>query len=428
MKRVLKTSLIVTMVLLLLSACQNDSNLMVEEEGLSGKLRIAIINPTHIGNGRVHQLDEASKGPLYDKLRAFQTQNPNLDIELIDISFVTGEPSTIPTDPLPDIIEVVPYQTRWVAGPDELENLDPVVQLSGWNGAYAQLIDRTRVNGKAIMIPVKSEPMVVYYDEHIFGQLNIPAPHESWTWDDFVSASEQLNSNGFITDIPDKFDAVEPIIQGLGGAYTSEDGLHFIEHLDSDSTVAAFERYVSDMRVQRSNAANKGGQKALGIGRPSDLYSLLNDNINLRIARMPLFADGKRHNTMLTTGLAVSAESKNKTAAVELLRALVGDNEGEALRFANYNALVGESFNYMDKPLVQQEELLRVMEMETANSVPTTFQLNPQFFNHYGILNERSKEFADVFPMLLEQNSIKLALEMLASHVETLFQTQRGNW
>lgn len=430
MKRLSRTifNMMIVLLLLLLSACQNDTAPVVEEQQLSGKLRIAINRPAIIGNGHVHPLDGSIKGPIYDKLRAFQKQHPDLEIELMDISFLTDMPSKIPQDPLPDIMEVVPYQIRWVASPDELEDLEPIVQMSGWNGPFAQLIDRTRVNGTASMLPVRSEPMVVYYDERVFGQLNIAAPHDNWTWDDFVTASELLNAESYITDIPDSLDAVEHVIQGLGGAYSTEDGLHFIEHLDSASTVSAFERYVSEMRVLRSNAANKDGQKALGMGRPSELYSLLNDNINLRIARMPLFADGKRHNTILTTGLAISAESTNKSAAVELLKALAGDNEEEAVRFANYNALVKMNLKYMDKPLVQQDELLRVMELETANSVPATFQLNPDFLEYNGILYKRYKEFRDVFPALFEQDSVKPILEKLASIVETLFQAQRGNW
>ncbi|MDQ0063163.1 ABC transporter substrate-binding protein [Paenibacillus harenae] len=429
MRRIGRTIISVSIVLLLfLSACQNNTDPVGDEERLSGKLRIAINRGTIIGSGYVHPLDESTKGPIYDKLRGILKQHPDLEIELIDISFMTDEPSTIPQEPLPDIIEVVPYQIQWVAGVDELENLDPVVQISGWNESYAKLVDRTRLNGTARMLPIKSEPMIVFYDERVFGQLNIAVPHEGWTWDDFVAASEKLNAEGYVTDIPDEFDAVEHIIKGLGGAYTSEDGTRFIQYLDSESTVSAFERYVSDMRVQQFNGVNKSSPIALGMGRPSELYSLLDENIDLRITRMPLFADGNRYNTMLTTGLAIAADSPNKSAAVELLKALAGDNEDEAVRFANYNALAMKNPRYNDKPLVQQDELLRIMKLETADSVPATFQLNPEAVNHYGILNKRPKEFAEVFPTLFEQDSAEPTLKKLSSMIETLFQAQRGNW
>ncbi|MHA7965327.1 extracellular solute-binding protein [Paenibacillus sp. CAU 1782] len=418
---------VLTVSLLLLSACQNNTDPLKEnEEELSGKLRIAISQP--FASGRVHPLDTSTKGPIYDKLKIFQNQHPDLKIELIDISFTTGEPSTIPQDPLPDIIEVAPYQIRWVANGNDLEDLDPFVQISRWSDGLAKLVDGTRLNGTAYMLPIKSEPMVMYYDARIFSELNITAPDDEWTWDDFIMASQQLNAEGYVMDIPEKFDAIEPIIQGFGGAYSSEDGMHFIDYLDSDSTVAAFNQYLSDIRFQSSDGANKAGHKALGMGRPSDLYSLLDENTNLRIARMPLFADGRRHNTALTTGLAIAANSPNKTAAMELLKALTSDGEEEAVRFANYNALAMKNARFSTKPLLQEDELLNVMKLESEVSVPATFQLNPGMINHYGILNERPEEFAEILPTLFQQESAENALKQLAGMIETLFSTQRGMW
>ncbi len=429
MRRIRSTivCMLIVSLLLLLSACQNRTDPLKEEEDqLSGKLRIAIGQP--FASGRVHPLDSSTKGPIYDKLKAFENQHPDLEIELIDISFTTGEPSTIPQDPLPDLMEVAPYQIRWVANGNDFEDLDPFVQISRWTDGLAKLVDGTRLNGVPYMLPIKSEPMVIYYDEKVFGELYLTAPNEEWTWDDFIMASQQLNAEGYIVNIPDKFDVIEPIIKGLGGAYTSEDGMRFIDFLDSDATIAAFNQYSSDMRLHSSDAASKAGHKALGMGRPSDLYSLLDENPNLRIARLPLSSDGKRHNTVLTTGLAIAANSPNKTAAMELLKALTSDGEEEAVRFANYNALAMKNEKFSTKPLVQQDELLTVMKLESEISTPATFQLNPGMINHYGILNERPEEFANLLPALFQQDSPETALKQLAGMVETLFATQRGMW
>ncbi|GMK37557.1 hypothetical protein PCCS19_06110 [Paenibacillus sp. CCS19] len=436
-RRRIVTLSIVLVLLLPASACSRQSDLMVDEEHLSGKLRIAI--DTGASKGQVHPLDHSVTGPIYDRLIDFQAKHPDLDIEMIDISFLTSQASTIPQDPLPDIMEVVPYQIRWVANPNELENLDTLIQNLGLATPYEQLIDKTRVNGSAWMLPISNEPVIVYYDEQVFGQLGIPLPDDNWTWDDFISASRRLAEENYMTDIPDfpdgGFGVVEPIIQGLGGTYASNDGMHFSGYLDSESTVSAFNRYVSDIREQRSKRMSVIGkssyfnfdQVALGMGRPSELYNLLNDNMNLRITRMPLFADGKRHNTTYISGLAIFSQSKNKAAAEALLKELAGNGE-DAVNFANYNALGNRDHRFSDSPLVQQEELMRVMDLETMVATPSTFQLNPGFLGNYGILYLPPANITDAIKELFEPDSIEPVLQNLTHAVESKFPDQRGKW
>jgi ABC-type sugar transport system, periplasmic component len=423
---------LIAAVLLSLSACSKHSNNFdMDEEHLSGKLRIAIDTGAS-STGQVHPLDHSVTGPIYDRLNDFQAKHPDLEIEMIDISFITSQASTIPQDPLPDIMEVVPYQIRWVANPNELENLDTLIQNLGLAAPYEQLIDKTRVNGSAWMLPISNEPVIVYYDEQVFGQLGIPLPDDNWTWDDFISASRRLAEENYMTDIPEGypdggFNLVEPIIQGLGGSYASNDGMHFSGYLDSESTVSAFNRYVSDIREQRSRSMSVKGDKALGIGRPSELYYSLKDNMNLRITRMPLFADGKRYNTTYITGLAISSQSTNKAAAEALLKELAGNGE-DAVNFANYNALGKRDHRFMDSPPIQQEEMLRVMDLETMVATPSTFQLNPSIIGNYGILYLPPANITDAIKKLFEPDSIEPILHNLTHAVESKFPDQRGKW
>lgn len=325
-------------VFLFLSACQNNNIKVDEEEMAEEESSGALLVRLGADNSRPGWLTigplETAPGPIYDKLRAFQEEHPDLVLELL-----SDYPYDVP-DPFPDILELTPFQIRWVVE-NELEQLESVIQLNGWSGAYANLIERTNINGTTRMVPLKIEPMVVYYDQAIFNRLKIALPHEDWTWDEFVAASRQLNADGYNTDIPETLEAVEPIIKGLGGSYTSPNGDQFTGYLDSVATAEAFDQFLSHMKPQLANKAKRNSPAALGIAWPSSLYSRLTENVDLKIASMPVFPDGQRHNTMFTTGLVVSAESSSKTEALKLISALIDDIEKDAVRFTNYHVLIG---------------------------------------------------------------------------------------
>ncbi|NIK77800.1 ABC-type glycerol-3-phosphate transport system substrate-binding protein [Paenibacillus castaneae] len=418
--------IVILIMLILLSACQKQS-IGIEDKKLSGTIRIALSSGTKGGGWPAHTLGESDNGPIYDKIRAFVKDHPNVNVEIIGIDFVTNQPSTIPQDPFPDIIELAPNQIRWIAQ-GELENLDGLAQVSNWTEAYTKLVEKTQVDGSTWALPVRSDPMIVYYDSSVFQQLNLVAPSDGWTWNDFLSVSMSLANSGYSTDIPDQFDAVEHIIGGLGGSYVSKDGKQFHGYLDSEATIKAFEQYVASIRTQYVNKKAKSAQTALGMSRASDLYPLFKQGDVIKLAPMPVFPDGQKYNTMLTTGLALSSASKNKEAATELLKAIVGGNEEDAVRFANYNALVINDPRYYTKAPAQFEELLWYMGLETAVAIPSTFQMNSDTRNHYGVLNLHSQQFAEAYPNVFIEGKEKQTLEQLAAFIDSLFPTLKGKW
>lgn len=333
----------VLMLIMLAGACQSVDRSETEEE-IAGSVSLYLAaGYTGAGSIGVPSLDHA-QGPVYDRIRAFRQRYPEIVLEFGEYHYLGG--STFP-DEFPDVIEITPYQARWVAE-NELQELGSTV--SAWSadqtGGYAEVIERMKIGGLVWLLPLKVEPMVAYYDETVFAHLGIQTPHDHWTWDDFLAASRQLAQYGYVTDMPDTFEAAEPIIKGLGGSYTSPDGAVFTGYLNGAATIAAFEQYLSILNETRTEGKGAGDTPALGIAWPSELYPILKDHADIRIARLPVFSDGNRYNSMFATGLAMHSGARDKTAALELMKAVLDVQDRRLLRFVNAHALTAREPRY----------------------------------------------------------------------------------
>jgi hypothetical protein len=419
------------LVLVLAAACQKDNaallnDEMPEEEDLwEGEAPEELQVQITVALGRGAYSVESKSYPILERIRSYQEAHQDVGVKSHELMYMSGVPFQI--DPFPDVIELAPHQARWVAD-GELETLDSVVQMIGWSGAYADLIERTKVNNHVRMLPINAEPLVVYYDEEVFGRLNLSLPHDDWTWDEFISASVLLDANGYSVSIPDSFEIYEPIIKGLGGGYISQDGSTFTGFLDGEATVRAFEQVIASFGEQRANAINRNRPIALGIDWPSALFSQLDENEHLKIARMPVFPDGNRYNTMFTTGLSISSQSKFKSTALELVKSVIEADDREAVRFANYHALVTREGRFQSRPPAQTGQLLDIMELETQIATPNPFQLHTNIIFYQGLLYNHEDVFFKSFPQIYEQGTAEPVLKQLAGILDTLYPSMKGNW
>lgn len=372
------------------------------------------------------ELESPEQLMIYQKLNEFKNNHPDIIVTHESVLYFPG--GTFPSDPFPDVIELAPHQTRWVAD-GELELLNSIVDMIGWSGEYADLIERTSINGNVWILPVTAEPLVIYYDEEVFQRLHIPLPHDDWTWEAFVDATIQLDANSYNISIPDNFEIYEPIIKGLGGSYHSPDGSVFTGYMDSEATISAFEQVVAAIGDPRAHSAQRENRPvALGIGWPSSLFLTLDRNEHMRIARMPVFPDGNRYNTMFTTGLSISSASKMKATALDLLKTVVDANDEEAIRFVNYHTLTVREGRFMVRPPAQTEQLLDIMRLETRVATPSPFQLHTHTHGYMGLLAWNHDDVLLSFPQIFEEGTAEPVLKQLADVIDNLYPSMKGNW
>lgn len=390
-----------------------------------GSLRIAMFAQSDAD--KPYTVDNAPYGrivPIHDRIRLFQERYPNVTVEIVDVRERTDYIDLFASDELlPDIIELNPDQLRYLAG-DRLLDLTPFLDLSfaDWSDAYYSLMEKGRIDERLLMLPVRAEPLVVYYNQDVFTVLNMNPPQEGWTWNDFSELASRLKANNYMAGISPIMRDVEPIVQGLGGAFSSPDGRQYAGYLDSEATARAIES-LQDIQGDRmyNNPFDKNPDLALGIGRPSMyLPSVRSDKIDLRYAPMPLAQDGKSYNNMRMTGLAITEDAIKPELAWALLETVLGETDEDAMRFVGDHTLGGWDPIYLQRPHPEDEMLLTMLFREIEYAAPASLdveyspwmnnpfdlQKNIVHDSYYNLMNEKD------IPHELGQLAFKLDQEI----------------
>ncbi|REK52502.1 MAG: hypothetical protein C6W55_16095 [Thermobacillus sp.] len=196
----MKTAAALFAAMLLLAACQSG---IVQpdatETSYSGTLRVALFG------GYSFQSTPYPAGnkpyPIHDRIKAFMEQNPNVQIEVTDFPSLSAKPTAVREaldDPDGyDIIEMNIHEAR-LAGNGRLSSLESRIQENKprWDGDYAKVIEQAEIDGIPYLLPVRSDPMMVYYDRLAFAQLGLPEPREGWPLEEFASAANRLAEAG----------------------------------------------------------------------------------------------------------------------------------------------------------------------------------------------------------------------------------------
>ena len=129
---------------------------------------------------------------------AFMEAHPDIKLEYynepwgdyftkVETLWASGDSAAIP-----DVLFLWP--TPKYAAQGVLENLDSYIEKSGYNldDYWPALLESASYDGSVYGFPRDISVEALYYNKEMFDQAGIPYPDETWTWDDLLSAAEQL--------------------------------------------------------------------------------------------------------------------------------------------------------------------------------------------------------------------------------------------
>lgn len=394
---------IVIVGMLILSACSENEQLLLPDDELSGEIIIALDYPLNSIRGPKIEpyipSEQTAYLPIHSKIQEFTEVHPKVTVKIIDTTWAIHPDGRTLLDfspdfdgVMPDIVELTPHQVRW-SEREKLQDLSFYIENKSvgtdWSGEYAHLMQLASVDSQNYLLPVRSDPMLVYYDEPILEILHIDQPSEHWTWDDFFNAARSLKNNGYFSGMLKEIDDLEHMINALGGSYLDVEATTYEGSLNGGESVKAFEEYfenyddVIEHYVPFSRVGvNKRPESwaALGMIRASRMYNFLDaSDKGYRIASPPHSVDGKESNTTFITGLAMTKATTDKDLAWELMRFISGDNSEEAMQFVAANTLLVQHRNYTPERLASYDELLQFIREETARSKPSSVYLWPTY-------------------------------------------------
>ncbi len=301
----------------------------------------------------------------------------------------------------PDVM----YMWNYPAYSGGLEPLDSYIESEGTDykeNFYETTWNYTSIDDSVYGIPVGFTTHALYYNKDLFDAAGVDYPTNDWTWDDVREASEKIsnadeNVYGYIMPgKPDPYD-FEMYLWSNDTAYASEDGETTDGYVNSPEAVEVLQTFQDMMNDNLALASESWGTDefssqtaAMVVSGAWDIGSFNEAGLNFGTAAIPSFEGQESKSVLSSSGLAISADSKNKDAAWEFVK--FWTNEEANIERIDYELSVLKSV--VDSEGLEEDEYKSVFyEMLERSS-----EYGPSSFNI-----ENWSDFADQLSMAFEQ-------------------------
>ena len=376
---------------LLLTACQTDrfdNWILSEDEGLKDTLSVELVATYHVPDNL-----------LYQKIMNFSEQHPNLEVSVRRSDSGIYSPSAWilggegPDDP-PDILELTPNQMKMFFHHGKIESL-------GIREPQYQDYLIHSPDGYILGIKTKISPLVVYYNREILRRHGLEVPTNEWDWAQFeqvITVLKERGENVYILATPHLLEWVT--INRYDGRIVDASGTAFKAYLDSNEAIQAAEWLLSINTQMEDYKLWPLGPTHTYFPLPNDLidnnmalavdYPYTNQATSIRsyveimeqnehIGISPLPGGSDVVNPAMMSGLAIHSGSKNKEAAMALIRYLLEESDD----FYRDTVVQTHQAEAGRHPNEQIEEWSVVLQ-EARRSVPVSLIMNEgrQWSNH----------------------------------------------
>lgn len=222
--------------------------------------------------------------------------------------------------------------------------LDSLIQTRGRgfsrDAFYPEPLNAMTVEGKLYGVPRFVTTMLLFYNKDLFARAGLAEPNENWTWErEFTSAAQRLTSllageQGFSLGYSDS--VRNTLVYSWGGEFFDKAGKRSL--LDQPNAMAAlefahglrFRQRFAPVPGQEAGATFNNGRMAINVTGSFAYTGLSAVAFKPGVALMPKGPGGRR-TWGNATGYSIAEGSKQKEAAWEFIKWLVGDQGQEHL-------------------------------------------------------------------------------------------------
>lgn len=214
------------------------------------------------------------------------------------------------------------------------------------NPMDADVMNMGVVDGSQSYLVKDYNPMCLWYNKDLFDAAGVDYPTDDWTWDDLYEAAKKLtvkNADGTIESFGFQAQswnyAVACYLESQEFSYISEDLRTADGYLNNKDMVAALDTYFGWAEGDDRISPNTADTDTYGDGTAMMINGKLAMMINGGWAKTGLEDAGTNYATALipgthksyfcASGYAISASSKNKEAAWEVLKWLTGERASQ---------------------------------------------------------------------------------------------------
>ena len=309
--------------------------------------------------------DNTSNTTVSDTVAAFETANPNIKVEIIDIpsaDYTTKLSVMLNGGSDLDAFYIKDGDTaKSLVEKGQLADMSDYISADGVNLAdYNGLAENFSFDGKQYALPARTDFYVMYYNKDIFDAAGVEYPSNDWTWEEFEETAKKLTSGeGANKTYGAFFHTWQACVENWG----VQDGKNTI--MDYENGYDFFKPYydmvirmqdegtVQDYGTLKTGNIHYSGPFAqgtvammpMGTWFMATMIQKVNDGestVNWGIAALP-HADGVEagYTVGSMTPIAINAASEKQDAAWELVKFITGE-EGAAC-YAKTGAIPGRS-------------------------------------------------------------------------------------
>jgi len=340
----------------------------------------------------------ASKETMLHMIGEFEKANPTIKVVLVNIPYdQTPQQMTISatSGTLPDVIHLNPMFSSPLAAMGVLAELSSYYTVEELQGIPKATKDAGMFGNKLLTVPWQIAPIVVLANKEVLAKAGLPLeiPRD---WESFFDAVEKISRLG------DEYYGIAartatgsntgfwffPVLWGAGGSFEENGKIVF----NTPGTKEAFDFYrelgmknmsprgMSIPETRNLFAQNRvgfifDGPWMKGIIRSASGLGEAADNMYI-VGEFPLAQDGKRYGIGNNHVLAVAQSSKQKDAALKLIKFLTQDPEITKYYYTKMGAIPTYS-SLLQDPLYAQDSFIEpfIKAAEYSNNLPST---NPQ--------------------------------------------------
>jgi oligogalacturonide transport system substrate-binding protein len=390
---------------------------MVRGKSISGILLATVLCMSIVGNPKMESASAAAKGKAQAKpitLRfcwwgsdvrhkatlaafdAYMAKHPNIKLE--------GEYSTIDTyyqkivtqlvgSAAPDIITLdYPWLTDLKKQGDFFEDLNKhkdIFDFSKFDMKYVK--GYCSVGGKLAAIPFAQNGYSIIFNKKLVDPAGIDLNENSkWDWDTLIEEGKKFKKSNpnkvFLhSDLQTlEYNILRPYVQQLSGKqWVTADfkigatkkqlvsGYQYLNKLmDLKLIQPLSETAAYDGKIDQ-NPVWAEGRAAMVIRWSSDLISLINPNVEIEVARLPIFKGAKETAINCKPSMvgAVNKKSANKKEAIKFLYWMLTSNDAlDVLKDSRGVPANATARNYLIKKNLLNKQLVESIEIASANA------------------------------------------------------------
>ncbi len=288
-------------------------------------------------------------------IKAYTALHPNVTVDLEPIPSANYDQKLFleaAAGTLPDVVRTSDGETIPLAAHHILLDMQPFVNADpsfNVSDIYPTFLNLGRLPGQGglYMMPFSADAVLVFYDKSMFDKAGLPYPSANWTYQDFLNDAQKLtlrDSSGKVTQwgldaSPTGWWATyAPWIEGFGGSVLTADKKHTA--FDTPGSIAGMQA-MADLVLKYKVAPGPNvvfptdpfisGHAAMYLtvhGAVDGVSQAVGTKFKWDVQTMPSFPNGSHFTGEGTAGWAVSAGSRNRAAAWDIVK-FVGSLQGQ---------------------------------------------------------------------------------------------------